>query len=65
MELIKQGAEARIYKSEFEGKPCLIKERFQKKYRLPELDQQLTKERMKAESKGLTKCRDAGNVFFF
>lgn len=60
MDLIKQGAEARIYRSEFEGKPCLIKERFEKKYRLPELDQQLTKERIKAEAKALTKCKDAG-----
>lgn len=59
-EIIKQGAEAKLFLGEFNGQKCLIKERFQKKYRHPDLDQQLTKERMRAESKALSRCTTAG-----
>ena len=41
-----QGAEARVYVSEFYGRPCIIKERFVKTYRVPELDQKLTQRRI-------------------
>ncbi|XP_017782550.1 PREDICTED: TP53-regulating kinase [Nicrophorus vespilloides] len=59
-ELIKQGAEGRIFKGLYLGKPSIIKERFEKKYRHRELDNHLTKERIKAESKAITKCRSIG-----
>lgn len=58
--ILKQGAEAKLYISEYNGKSCLIKERFQKKYRHPDLDKQLTKERMRAESKAISRCQAAG-----
>lgn len=58
--MLKQGAEAKLYISEYNGQSCLIKERFQKKYRHPDLDKQLTKERMRAESKAISRCQAAG-----
>lgn len=60
MTLITQGAEAKLYIGEFNGEKCLIKERFVKKYRLPELDSQLTKERIRAEIKAVARCKVAG-----
>lgn len=43
--LIKQGAEGRVFQTIFLDKPTIVKERFTKKYRHPELDAKLTKER--------------------
>lgn len=60
MEVLKQGAEARLMLGEFNDQPCLIKERFVKKYRHPDLDTHLTKERMRAESKAVSRCQAAG-----
>ena len=40
--LLKQGAEARVYSCQLFGKPTIVKERFVKTYRLPELDKKLT-----------------------
>lgn len=57
---LKQGAEAKLYISEFNSQKCLVKERFKKNYRLPEIDKQLTNERMKAESKAISRCQAAG-----
>ncbi|CAG0892136.1 unnamed protein product [Cyprideis torosa] len=54
----KQGAEARLYRGSFFSRPCIVKERFPKAYRHPELDNLLTKERIKAEVRALTKCRE-------
>ena len=45
-ELVKKGAEARIYLTELFGQPCVCKERFIKNYRVPVLDQKLTKNRI-------------------
>lgn len=59
-EIIKQGAEAKLYVESFNGNPCLVKERFVKNYRLPELDKTLTKSRIKAEQKTTKRCEDAG-----
>lgn len=58
--LIQQGAEAKIYKGEFGGKPCIIKVRFSKSYRHPVLDKKLTEKRLKQEAKSLTKCNSFG-----
>lgn len=60
MTIVKQGAEAKLYLGEFNKQQCLIKERFVKHYRHPELDKHLTKERMRAESKAITRCQAAG-----
>ncbi|ORX73197.1 TP53-regulating kinase-like protein [Linderina pennispora] len=59
-EVLRQGAEARIYKTEFEGKPAIAKQRFSKKYRHPELDHKLTKGRLNQEARSLQRCRDNG-----
>lgn len=62
MEIIKQGAEARLTVGQFNGNTCLIKERFVKNYRHPDLDTHLTKERMRAESKAVSRCQTAGVI---
>ncbi|XP_014216140.1 TP53-regulating kinase [Copidosoma floridanum] len=59
-ELIAQGAEARLYKSTYLGKPVIIKERFEKKYRHADLDVRLTKERIKAEARAIVRAKSAG-----
>ncbi|PKI47175.1 hypothetical protein CRG98_032446, partial [Punica granatum] len=46
--LLKQGAEARVFESNFVGRRCIIKERFSKKYRHPSLDSKLTLKRLNA-----------------
>lgn len=60
VEVLKQGAEAKLFLGKFQENVCLIKERFPKKYRHPELDTHLTKERMRAESKAISRCQAAG-----
>lgn len=59
-ELIKQGAEAKLYKGIYLGQSTIAKERFIKNYRHPSLDTNLTKERIKAESRALMRCKIAG-----
>ncbi len=58
--LFKQGAEARLHVGTFLGRRAIAKERFSKKYRHPDLDQQLTKKRMKAELKLIVRCKKLG-----
>lgn len=62
--LFKQGAEGRLYKIDFFGKPAVLKERFRKKYRNEELDVRLTKERIRAEAKSILRCQNAGNQIY-
>ncbi|KYM93497.1 TP53-regulating kinase [Cyphomyrmex costatus] len=59
-ELIVQGAEARLYKGFYLGKACLVKDRFIKNYRHPELDARLTKDRIKAEARAIIRAKSAG-----
>lgn len=59
-ELIKQGAESRLHKGLYLGMPTLIKERFEKRYRHPTLDYILMKERIKAETRAILKCKAVG-----
>nr|XP_057911171.1 EKC/KEOPS complex subunit TP53RK [Doryrhamphus excisus] len=59
-ELLKQGAEARIYKTLFLGRPTIVKERFQKRYRLPLLEEKLTHRRTVQEVRSILRCRRAG-----
>ena len=57
---LKQGAEAKLEKCTFYGKPCLVKERFKKKYRHAVLDKSLTTQRMKSEVRAMLRCRTNG-----
>jgi TP53 regulating kinase-like protein len=57
LRLLQQGAEGRVYTCTFLGRPCVMKERFQKQYRHPQIDRELTRERMKAEVQCMTKAR--------
>ncbi|KAE8742332.1 hypothetical protein FOCC_FOCC012131 [Frankliniella occidentalis] len=59
-ELFKQGAEGRVYKGTYLGRPTIVKERFKKFYRHPDLDEHLTKERMKAEARAIARSKTAG-----
>ncbi|XP_015786908.1 EKC/KEOPS complex subunit TP53RK [Tetranychus urticae] len=52
-ELVQQGAEARIYFLDYVGFPAVRKERFIKTYRHPQLDERLTKSRVRAEVKAI------------
>ena len=58
--LLGQGAEGKIYIGEFLSKKCIIKERFEKKYRLKELDKKLTKNRMLNESRNIARASKLG-----
>lgn len=58
--LLKQGAEARVFESNFVGRRSIIKERFSKKYRHPLLDSKLTLKRLNAEARCMTKARRLG-----
>jgi len=60
MDVYKQGAEARIYLTTFLGKKCVIKERFKKSYRHPQLEENLSTQRLKNEVRALIKCRQCG-----
>ncbi|XP_028804089.1 EKC/KEOPS complex subunit bud32 isoform X1 [Neltuma alba] len=58
--LLKQGAEARVFESDFVGRRSVVKERFSKKYRHPILDSKLTLKRLNAEARCTTKARRLG-----
>jgi Kae1-associated kinase Bud32 len=60
MQIIKRGAEAVIYISEFEGQQVLVKERIKKNYRVNQIDQEIRKTRTKGEVKLLTESRKVG-----
>lgn len=59
-EILKQGAEGRLFIGECNGVSCLVKERFVKTYRHSTLDNQITRQRMKAEAKASERCLKAG-----
>ncbi|CAH8472992.1 unnamed protein product [Heterobilharzia americana] len=62
--LIYQGAEARVYRTELFRStytfPCIVKERFVKRYRHSTLDSTLSMQRMRAEVRQLLRCREVG-----
>ncbi|CAM9352408.1 unnamed protein product [Scytosiphon promiscuus] len=60
MEPLSQGAEARVFSSTFCGRSAVVKERFRKTYRLPELDEKLTTRRTLQEARCMLKVRKAG-----
>jgi len=55
-----QGAEARLYRTQWFGQAIVVKERFVKTYRVATLDRSLTLQRMRAEVKALVRCRAVG-----
>jgi Kae1-associated kinase Bud32 len=57
MKLIAQGAEAKLFRAEFEGKPALFKQRVPKEYRCRELDELLRSQRTAGEANLLRKAR--------
>lgn len=59
-ELLKQGAEARVYRAHFLGRPAIVKQRFPKRYRHPTLDEKLTHRRTTQEVRSILRCRKAG-----
>ncbi|KAJ2160570.1 TP53 regulating kinase [Coemansia sp. RSA 552] len=59
-ELIRQGAEARVYKTSVDGRTVIAKQRFSKGYRHPDLDQKLTRGRLNQEARSLQRCREQG-----
>ncbi|XP_045605661.1 EKC/KEOPS complex subunit TP53RK isoform X2 [Procambarus clarkii] len=59
-ELVTQGAEGRVYATEWLGRSVIVKHRFPKQYRHPDLDGYITRERIKAEARALTRCRSFG-----
>ncbi|XP_049880205.1 EKC/KEOPS complex subunit TP53RK [Pectinophora gossypiella] len=60
LKILKQGAEARLFICQYLGQPTLIKERFKKNYRHPDLDTSITKERIKNEARAIVRCKTAG-----
>lgn len=60
LELIKQGAEARIFRGRFQGRAALVKYRFPKGYRHPALEARLGRRRTVQEARALLRCRRAG-----
>lgn len=59
MRIFKQGAEAKLYICTYLGQPALIKERFKKNYRHPDLDNSITKERIRNEARAIVRCKAA------
>jgi len=58
--LIKRGAEAEIYLSEWMGRRVIVKKRIRKKYRIKEIDDELRKQRTKKECILMAGARKAG-----
>ncbi|KAG3121689.1 hypothetical protein PI124_g995 [Phytophthora idaei] len=59
-QLISQGAEAKVFETDFAGRACIVKERVKKSYRLPVLDKKLSHRRLVQEARCILKCRRAG-----
>ena len=60
MELVKQGAEARIYNTVLFGLDVIVKERFSKAYRHPDLDKTLRTKQFANELRSILKCSKLG-----
>ncbi|KAB0350210.1 EKC/KEOPS complex subunit TP53RK [Muntiacus reevesi] len=60
LELVKQGAEARVFRGRFQGRAAVVKHRFPKGYRHPTLEARLSRRRTVQEARALLRCRRAG-----
>lgn len=62
LELVKQGAEARVFRGRFQGRAAVVKQRFPKGYRHPALEARLGRRRTVQEARALLRCRRAGET---
>lgn len=62
LELVKQGAEARVFRGHFQGRAAVVKHRFPKGYRHPALEARLGRRRTVQEARALLRCRRAGEA---
>lgn len=62
LELVKQGAEARVFRGRFQGRAAVVKHRFPKGYRHPTLEARLSRRRTVQEARALLRCRRAGKT---
>uniref|UniRef100_A0A8C2SMH3 non-specific serine/threonine protein kinase n=1 Tax=Coturnix japonica TaxID=93934 RepID=A0A8C2SMH3_COTJA len=60
LQLVQQGAEARVYRGSFLGRQAVAKLRFPKRYRHPALEERLSRRRTAQEARSLLRCRRAG-----
>ncbi len=60
MELLSQGAEAKVYGTIFLNRPSVCKVRQQKRYRVSELDDRINKQRLLHEARCIAKCKRSG-----
>ncbi len=60
IELICQGAEARLFRCLYFGRRAILKERFVKTYRHPDLDKTISLQRLKGEVRLLTRAKQLG-----
>jgi TP53 regulating kinase and related kinases len=58
--LVKRGAEADLRRTEFLGRPAIAKVRLPKTYRLPDLDEELRRSRIRTEARLMAEARSAG-----
>ncbi|XP_036274083.1 EKC/KEOPS complex subunit TP53RK isoform X1 [Pipistrellus kuhlii] len=65
LELVKQGAEARVFRGRFQGRAAVAKHRFPKGYRHPALEARLGRRRTVQEARALLRCRRAGRELGF
>lgn len=62
LELVQQGAEARVFRGRFQGRAAVVKHRFPKAYRHPALEARLGRRRTVQEARALLRCRRAGEA---
>lgn len=58
--LIKKGAEANLYLEEWHDRQVIMKRRLPKKYRIPELDEQIRSQRTIHEPQAIHRAKEAG-----
>ncbi len=58
--IIAQGAEAKLYRGNFDSQDALVKDRIRKGYRIPQLDSKIRKQRTKREAEFIHRARRAG-----
>lgn len=60
LQLVRQGAEACVYRGLFLGRAAVAKLRIPKRYRHPALEERLSRRRTAQEARSLLRCRRAG-----
>eukprot|EP00457_Paulinella_chromatophora_P013549 gb/GEZN01013863.1/.p1 GENE.gb/GEZN01013863.1/~~gb/GEZN01013863.1/.p1 ORF type:complete len:261 (+),score=38.46 gb/GEZN01013863.1/:83-865(+) len=60
--LLRQGAEAKLYRTSYLGRDCIVKERFVKGYRHPELDAKIRMHQIRTEVRCIAKARKLGII---